>query len=244
MASGIRRSKWTPKLAKAIGVRLAALRALLKKNGYEAPYLDEARAMKMVEQLGYSLKKFKPLTPEGLAYKAEKVETGTAIVLHQSIAGTKKKDGRYDTIKRTVEKRLINRLAKLMTHHASGPYQKHVVRKLLTEGGYPGPKWNDEERAIEILRNAGVNVDKFEYLSDTAPNAITLPARVGHPQHSLDPGYLKHLMEQVKLARMILESYAHHWKEEMKAGTISDFISPMEEPIAALHVLRKAYKKK
>lgn len=65
-----------------------------------------------------------------------------------------------DKQKATCAARLIPRLARFFGDDSSGGKQR--IRSLLVSGGYPGPGWDDEARAIAILQQAGKDMTKFE----------------------------------------------------------------------------------
>lgn len=62
--------------------------------------------------------------------------------------------------KATCAARLIPRLAAHL--FGTGVYDKQRVRHLLQKGGYKGPGWKDEGRAVQILAEAGYDMFKFE----------------------------------------------------------------------------------
>lgn len=66
-----------------------------------------------------------------------------------------------DRQKATCAARLVPRLTRyLFTEGSTGNKQK--VRKILTGGGYAGPGWEDEARAIAACEAAGWDMSKFE----------------------------------------------------------------------------------
>jgi hypothetical protein len=74
----------------------------------------------------------------------------------------------------TCANKLIPRLARYLGRDDA--YGKQQVRILLREGGYKGPRWKDESRAVKILAEAGKDMSKFERLSSRAP----LPGSAGN----------------------------------------------------------------
>lgn len=62
--------------------------------------------------------------------------------------------------KATCAQRLIPRLARYFGEESNAGKQK--VRAVLVAGGYPGPGWDDEARAVAILTAAGRDMSKFE----------------------------------------------------------------------------------
>jgi hypothetical protein len=70
----------------------------------------------------------------------------------------------------TCANRLIPRLARHLFGDSN--YDKHRVRKILIDGGYPGPGWDDEARAVSILAAAGKDMSKFERSGTVEPVAV------------------------------------------------------------------------
>jgi hypothetical protein len=62
--------------------------------------------------------------------------------------------------KQTIAQRLIPRLARFLGNESS--YGKVKVRKILQKGGYKGPGWKDEGRAVQIFTEAGYDMSGFE----------------------------------------------------------------------------------
>lgn len=68
----------------------------------------------------------------------------------------------------TCAQRLVPRLA-VHLFGKNDVYAKQKVRAALVKGGYKGPGWKDEGRAITILATAGHDMVKFERQTSRAP---------------------------------------------------------------------------
>lgn len=253
MASGIARSPWLSTLAKTLRWSTKKLRVFLNERGYEAPYLDEARAIKILAKAGHYV------TPSGLTKEPRFSKTKKpSLPQHKPEAIAK--------ARAAWRMKLVPRLARLLPEGDSKPGMVRV-RKILRQGGYEGPRWSDESRALAIFREQGISVDAFEYMDQPGgagagkemvlaqkpiqitflPRESSPPTRVpaaasrarGHGSETL--GH-EEALRLLGYAFTMLATYERDLMEQIRKGHISRLSAPLEVPIVVLNELRPKLK--
>jgi hypothetical protein len=232
-------SKWTGPLARAIGWHPNRLKYFLKKRDYPPPYNDQGKALRMLEDAGVSIGKYKP----------EQAKTSPAATI-----ATKKKHG----AKRS---NLIKRLAQLLPK-PNKEWTRQKVRLMLRAGGLKANS-KDEAKALEILKANGISIEGFEYENAPEPEKNAAPSSA--PSVSIaevtgdyetrytalaaqytallealakkETAYAE-LDKKTRGAREGLLQFEHHYIVEIKAGRIRNFLHPVDMAIAALNLLR------
>lgn len=238
MASGIRRSPWLPRMASELGWTRGKLYALFRKNGYASPYLDEQRALRILAKHNIPL----PGNGATLPVSPSKTPRGGSDPM-QGAPENKKgvSPEALQKIRLAWSKKLVPRLARLLPE---GDTQagKQRVRKILREGGYEGPRWDDEARALAVLRAAGVSTDNFEYASNGAVSAAAQERPVQLSFVPRQPPNIETVdrdaAKRLQLVFSLLNAYEHKIMELIRNGHLSKLSSPLEMPIAALNELR------
>jgi hypothetical protein len=234
MASGIARSPWIAALAARLGWKRPRLAAFLEKNGMPAPFIDEQRAVKLLAKAGFHV------APTGLTREPKKKKKEEKAALKPPSSWSKK---------------LVPRLARLLPEGDSKTGKVHV-RKILRKGGYAGPRWDDEDRALAIFQAAGISIDAFEYADRNPPNStevvlarkptqITfLPAAkdasipaVPHPQGN-GPMSFDEAVRLLGYCFMMLKKYERDLMEQIRLRHISALSAPLDIPIVVLNELR------
>ena len=187
MASGKGlRAKWTGKMAAAIGWNRGRLAHILAHNGLKAPYRKaELKAMQILKGYGLSLAKYTP-TEDAVGMEVVpavvKRLRGFEIVSAPTATVTRKKKGMMpskngdggdasappeDDKKKHgswSDRLLVSRLAKLLPEDATTS-GKNRARYILLKAGYPKIKDVDEAKALEVFKQAGIDITNFEFAS-------------------------------------------------------------------------------
>jgi len=183
MASGKGlRAKWTGKMAAAIGWNRGRLAHILAHNGLKAPYRKaELKAMQILKGYGLSLAKYTP-TEDAVGMEVVpavvKRLRGFEIVSAPTATVTRKKKGMMpsksgdggdasappeDDKKKHgswSDRLLVSRLAKLLPEDATTS-GKNRARYILLKAGYPKIKDVDEAKALEVFKQAGIDITNF-----------------------------------------------------------------------------------
>jgi hypothetical protein len=238
MASGIARSPWLPDLARELGWSRARLYALFERHGYGSPYLDKSRALKILAKERIPV----PSTPSKLLAKKEVANVRVA-------PGQKKKQPAPQAIekmKRAWAMKLVPRLARLLPEGDTDK-GKARVKKILRAGGYAGPRWDDEARALNIFMTAGFPIEGFEYANGgpkqgivvaTQPDQVSVVLRPQPRVTTIDPEDAKRLQRVFNL----LNAYEHQVMELVRNRQLSKLAAPLDIPITALNELRSHLK--
>lgn len=154
------RSKWLPKLAKAIGWTSGKLRSFYKKRNYKVPFDDERKGMKLLAEAGIPFSKYKP-TENGIDFnpkaKIEEPKSGAPEATDVTVWKPPEpaKQSKWDL-------RLPARLAKL-TRYGNTTQGRNWVRYTLKARGYTDDKYEDEAQALAIFRRMNIPTEAFEY---------------------------------------------------------------------------------
>lgn len=189
MPLGIKRSPWIRPLADSIGWKVQSLRRMFAKEGWEAPYLDEGRALKLLAKHNISTQRYQRLKtgaePDVEAPQEVQSPT-TALVLSPPPSAPKRS---------AWDMKLIPRLARLLPEQ-DPQKAKDQAKLILRLGGYLGPGWDDDERALRIFKQSGISIEGFEResgpLAKLANNhsvVIDLP-----PLEDMDAKQLRHVI--------------------------------------------------
>lgn len=267
MPRGVARSPFIPLLAKSLGMRLQSIRDRLNKAGYHSPYLDEPRALKILESQGFDLTKYRakrakmngvkieskelplaePAAPESVAQQ-ESVTAMVPIPRPSIVASptpppvqqtlpipADPKQALRIKLRAAWDRKLIPRLARLLPE-GSSHFGKLRAKRILMAGGYSGPRWDDEARAVEIFRQQGIDVRNFEW--DQGP--LNRVPTVADDKAKADAI----LAAQARRARTMLEQFEAAWGQEWKEGRASGVPYPISIVFEALNELRAPARRK
>lgn len=227
-------------------MRPQSIRDRLNKGGMKAPYLDEPGALKILEGQGINLAKYR-------ATKASRAgaangdmtnghdESNTALIVASSspppkstttlpAVVTSAREEKIAKLRAAWANKLVPRLARLLPEGDSPKGKKHV-KKILKEGNYNGPRWDDEVRAIAVFREAGIDTSNFEWANkaNASRKAVTQD----------ESAEIAWKLQQAEMARTMLEQYERHYFTEVEAGNLRrELRFPMGIPFDALNVLR------
>lgn len=214
----------------------------LNSRGYDSPYVDEARALRLLEKAGIAIPASyrRTLAPATLPAPTEKKLSLTSPHKPGDL-------GPLDKLRATIAKRLPWRLAKLLPE---GQTPKGLARTkaILRKGGYEGPRWDNEDRALAIFKAQGISIEGFEYLrgngepvpnrSPPAPQHLQIVPRPSPPIAIANREDTRRLQRVITLLSMFEEQIF----AQIRNGAIDKLRSPLELPIAALNELREALK--
>lgn len=258
MPKGTKHAKWIPILAKYLKLTTATLRYKLNKAGHEAPY-DEKESLAIVEKLGFDAKKYLASKERAtlMAKKGDAAFTASHKAAVKAAPKGLKKTDVDDPIERmraTMRMKLLPRLSRLRKGAPSEQAAKLWARKILQDGGYKGPRWDDQTRALDIFVKAGVNIAEFEFippeskaaylsrLTGAAPVASAQNGNGSLPTSSAariedHPDF--HLIERARVARSNLEQWETAYERMKKAGLAKGTPWPLDMVLNALNELRK-----
>jgi len=256
MPAGIARSPFLVPLAKSLKMSPQSIRDRLNKGGYPAPYLDEPRALKILETQGVNVAKYRA-SKAVKSYRANGAndeqanghdESKTALVVATTASGpppppstptqtlpvvasaTDATSDKIAKLRAAWANKLIPRLARLLPEGDS-PKGKKRIKALLKDGGYVGPRWDDEARAIGILRAAGLNVEGFEWKNPA--NESRIPVTRSQVED------VTWKLGQAEKARTMLEQFERAWFDEVYLGNLPRQVRhPMTYAFDALNELR------
>jgi hypothetical protein len=138
--------------------------------------------------------------------------------------------------KATCANRLIPRLAAHL--FGTGVYDKQKVRAALVKGGYKGPGWKNEDRAIKILTEAGHDMSGFERLGSAASKIeTTKPAKLKNV--FVVPEVTDTSVEKLKNATIVLMQAEREIIREFKDGKRKSLGGLVTTVSAALDELRR-----
>jgi hypothetical protein len=245
MPAGISRSPFLVPLAKAVDLSPQQLRDRLNREGYKAPYLDEERALKVLEKLNISTQAYRrrrmlkgePEAKEGseqkkTAKKEKKFKRGGL-----TPEGRKKASA-------TFAKQLIRRLAAVLPEKNPSKAKYRAVKILRSaEPPYYGPRWDDEARAVAIFKAAGIKMDKFQYEPPPHTNGASRALVVAAPHADADAVVISDgtawLVDAAQRARMNLQQFENRYFEMMEQKLIPRTIpEPLDYVWNALNILR------
>ncbi len=245
MAAGISRSVWLPKLQSACGIKRDRAYRILHSAGMRAPYRDQERAMLAFEKAGVSTAKYRAL----LAKSANGHDTQATAAAKKKASSGKARTMTVEAIakmKSSWDRKLIPRLAALLPEGKSTK-GKVRARRILAVGGYPGPRWNDEPRAIEIFRAAGIDVSTFEHENAPIPSPTATPEealtemRASMAALRTELQSLRTKVARAERALKMLEQFENHWFDEVEAKRLPRQVPyPLEEVFFALNEMRAA----
>lgn len=262
---------WLPHLAKSLGLKPQTLRSRINMAGHAAPF-DEEITLKIVEGLGLPLDKYYAWRARSSDYKRWKAKHPDAaakevksepqmpllpapppvapsqevVVARLPAAHGGKRTVTPEGIKKMKEaweRKLIPRLARLL-REGSSVEGKKIVRKILKDGGYGGPRWDDEVLAIKIFREAGIDTRKFEWAKPENRTAIRANGAVVIEGASIEEHPDFWLIAAAKEARLYLEQFEEGLFQARLDGRILKEISPLPLGRLALNCLRTPPRKR
>lgn len=199
MPTGIARSPFIRPMADALGMQVPTLRNQFIMEGWKAPYLDEKKAISILQKRGLAIDKY-------LAWRAKHPgrlaasngpyprKPDNAVVVARAEPAPVQGDlpllGAWD-------RKLVPRLARLLPE-GNTLVGKAKVRKILRDGGDPGPKWDDEAKALRIFQQAGIPTTNFVRVKDTRTQVpvVREPTTIDAPPaiENMDVGKLRELV--------------------------------------------------
>lgn len=212
----------------------------LNRNGMGSPYLDEARALSLLAKAGIAIpKSYRTSVPTPV------VSTKPTTIVSPDTGKQQRTPEALQALRRTVRQRLPYRLARLLPE-GDTPAGVARVKKILRAGGFEGPGWNDEPRALAIFKEAGISIEGFEYASTGAVSKnhpIQLAPRVGAPIIvDVVDDKAREIQRAIQRAIILLDMYEEQLMAQIRKGAIAKLLSPLELPIAALNELRPKLK--
>jgi len=170
MPVGVERSPYTPIVSKTIGWSLGKLRARLNKAGYDAPYKDPVRILKILHAQGVDVTKlFKVLNLDPSCLNEHTNNTQLILAPAPSPQGLGALASHLDENASPLP--LMTRLAQLLPGDDTIAEKRVRVRMMLNDAGMDG-RTKDEVGALKVLQDNGVATDNFIWSGSPA----SLPA--------------------------------------------------------------------
>ena len=217
--AGMRQSKYIRALTEALGwkTNLTRTREALQQAHIYPYFGREKDALEFFVSQGHDLSHYTALADDAKTFIEQrygKTTHHTSLVVRQHqlalpSSPLPEKESAWD-------RRLISRLARLITNARDDAEQKLIARTVLKDGGYPKPKkgtWDDEARALKIFTAAGISINGFEYLHPDERAVTHIPPETRkrlHPQLELEIGALQEEIHGLTMRLRITEMRMSH----------------------------------
>lgn len=240
---GIETSPYTQALARHLGINSQALRHQLTSGGLQGPYLDVERGLTVLEAKKQFAKKvatfrqrmatderFRELmtgSPSAAALANNGKEKASKKKLKPGERTPQMEAQKIAAFKAQHMRKLMPRLAMHLVRLKLAKNYKRAYMKavyILRQGKYPGPRWDDEPRCVEIFKEAGIDMTRFESASEVplgngqalipAPTtAVTLRgngvAEVVRTMAGGDEATMRRKLEALRRAGVALDQWEH-----------------------------------